>query len=137
MHIRTIRLGLVIAALAVTFLAVMSTALAATVNGQALSAKKLAKAVHVTKKLKSSTIFSIRTSSGTVVIGHAVSGTTFYKRGPNENGYHRVSRSEAYTVFTHWGGGGYCPAKLVYQSHQYGGKVRKLLSRVYFFLAGE
>jgi hypothetical protein len=127
MYIRTIRLGLVLAALAVTLLAVVSTALAATVSGQALSAKKL----------KSSTIFSIRTSSGSVVTGHAVSGTTFYKRGPNENGYHRVSRSEAYTVFTHWGGGGYCPAKLVYQSHRYGGKVRKLLSRVYFFLAGE
>jgi hypothetical protein len=40
-------------------------------------------------------------------------------------------------VFKNWAGSGSCPAKLVYKACRYKGKTRKVLTKVYFYLAGE
>ena len=137
MHRRTRVLGFALLVAVLVMGLSASTAFAATANGQAVTAKSLSPAVRVTKGARSTMTFSIRKSNGSKVTGYAVSGTKYYQRGPNDEGYHRVARSDAYTVFTNWGGGGYCPSKLVYTTQRYKGKTRKVLSKVYYFMAGE
>jgi hypothetical protein len=137
MRRRSLVLTSVLPVLVAALLLSAPAAFATSAKGQAVSAKKLSKAVHVTKKKRSSMIFTVRKSGGSKVTGYAVTDTKYFERGPNDSGYRLVSRSEAYTAFANWGGGGSCPAKLVYRRYRYHGKTRKVLSKVYFFLAGE
>ena len=102
---------------AIVMLPAMASGKAA--SGQAWSAKRLSKAVRITKNAKSRMTFTIRNGSGSRGTGYAIAATKYYERGPNDSGYHRVSQAESYTVFRNWGGGGSCPAKLVYTTYRY------------------
>ncbi len=138
--VRMHRIALTMALAVVLTLSVAGVAMAASsssVSGQAFSARKLAKPVRMPTGARSDTTFSITTAKGTRITGYAVSSTVFFERGPNDEGYHRVGRSQAYTVFRSWGGSGNCPAKFVYRSYRAQGKTYRVLLKVQYFMAGE
>jgi hypothetical protein len=137
MRRRLVGFTFVVASVVLAFVIPAFAATAVTVRGQAVTAKKLPSAVVVRAGQSSTTTFTIRKSNGTPITGYAVATTRYFERGPNDNGYHAATKSEAYTVFRSWGGGGFCPSKFVYTSVRYNGKTRKVLAKVYYYMAGE
>ena len=121
-------------------LATAATAFAATKitkRGQALTASKLAKSVRMPGGKYSRTTLTLRTSRSSSLCAYAVSTTKFFKRGTNDDSYHPAPMGDAYTVFTSWGGGGYCPSTFVYTQYRSKGKTYRVLSKVYYFMSGE
>jgi hypothetical protein len=84
--------GVFVVLLVAAILVMPAVALGKSASGQAWSAKRLSKAVRVTKKAKSKMTFTIRKDSASKVTAYAAPTTKYYERGPNDSDYHCVGQ---------------------------------------------